>query len=44
VEIGLEEDHARYGKAMAHLSFRIEAAAIDQFANALREIQHARFG
>jgi len=44
VEIGIEEDHGRDGRAMAHLSFRIEAAAIDRFASALREIQHAHTG
>ena len=43
-EIGIEEDHGLFGRAMAHLSFRIEAAAIDRFANALREIQHAHSG
>jgi hypothetical protein len=43
VEIGIE-DYGRYGRAKAHLSFQIEAAAVDQFVNALREIEKARFG
>jgi hypothetical protein len=44
VEIEIGEDHGRYGTAIAHLSFRIEAAALDQFVNALRELEKARFG
>jgi hypothetical protein len=43
VEIGIE-DYGRHGRAMAHLSFQVEAAAIDQFSNALREIEKARSG
>ena len=43
VEIGIE-DYGRYGRVKANLSFQVEAAAIDQFANALREIENARSG
>jgi hypothetical protein len=32
------------GTAVARLSFRVEAAAVDQFVNALREVEKARSG
>ena len=44
VELALEDDDRRYGSGTAQLTIRIEAAAIDRFVEALRELEHARSG
>jgi len=44
IEIALEDDDQRFDAGSAGLSVRIEAAAIDQFTEALREIESARCG
>ena len=44
IEIDIEDDDQRYTTAIAHLSFRVEAAAIDQFSKALRHIESHRSG
>jgi hypothetical protein len=43
VEIDLEDDDKPHANGAAHLSFRVEPAAIDRFTTALRGIE-TRFG
>lgn len=44
INIAIEDDDQRFDAESARLSVRVEAAAIDRFTEALREVERARSG